>query len=82
MKTIDDLFKEALQVQNACNLCGVAQSFARAMRDLMELRESTSDVNMHPIVTLWIDKMASLNDYSDAKANVVMASAISIYEKE
>jgi len=59
-----DLFAEALAVQDACNLCGVAQSFARAMRDLLDiargLGQGTDWANRHPVSVLWIDKMASL----------------------
>lgn len=60
MRTLAQLAGEALDVQNACNLSGVAISFAQAMRDLCEHVPDTRARNTHPIVILWIDKMASL----------------------
>ncbi len=59
-RTIQELTKEALAVQDACNLCGVAQSFARAMSELMDMTGSTKKVNEHFVTILWLDKMASL----------------------
>lgn len=61
MRTIPELCKEALDVQNACNLCGVAQGFARAMIDLSpHCKTGTTERNNHPVARLWIDKMTSL----------------------
>ncbi len=60
MKTIQELAKEAIDVQDACNLSGVARSFARVMSDLREHGMGTSEANYHPIARAWIDKMASL----------------------
>jgi hypothetical protein len=79
--TADDsmvrLAKQALQIQDACNLCGLAQSFARVM---VELRESPQNkvggtwTNQHPIVHLWIDKFAHLAGYpQDANMAAVFA---------
>jgi hypothetical protein len=59
-KTIKQLAQEALDVQNACNLCGVVQSFARAMIDLGEHTKGTDERNTHPISVLWADKVAHL----------------------
>lgn len=59
-KTMQQLAQEVLDVQNASNLCGVAQAFARAMSDLQRLLASSSQVASHPITRLWIDKMESL----------------------
>lgn len=59
-KSIYDLAKEALDVQNACNLTAVAQSFARAMIDLGKHVQGTYAVRTHPITLLWVDKLASL----------------------
>lgn len=67
MKTIQEVAKEAIQVQDACNLSGVVHSFSRAMETIWsEARlqnHGTEWVNTHPIVTLYIDKLASLNNY-------------------
>lgn len=60
MKTLKELAKEALQVQDACNLAGVAQSFGKAMVDLMHYTRGTAECNTHPIAKLWADKIAHL----------------------
>ena len=59
-KTLKELAQEALNVQNACNLCGVAQAFARVMIDLGEHTKGTDERNKHPIAILWADKIAHL----------------------
>ena len=68
MKTIQQLAREALAVQDACNLSGVAIAFARVMVDLREALEAqdeqadTNRLRFHPITTVWVDKLASLAD--------------------
>jgi hypothetical protein len=63
--TIQELAQQALDVQDACNLSGVVHSFSRSMDVLWaEARANnhgTDWINTHPIVTLFIDKLASLN---------------------
>lgn len=64
-RTMADLANEAIRVQDACNLSGVVHSFSRSISRLRVLlreqgRESTEDVNTHPICQLWADKIASL----------------------
>jgi len=66
MKTLNELYKEAIEVQDACNLCGVAQAFARMIIDLGDHTKGTDDRNTHDIVTIWIDKICQLNEYSEA----------------
>lgn len=61
MKTLKELAQEALDVQNACNLCGVVQSFARAMIDLGPHLAGTEDRNTHFITRAWVDKLVSLS---------------------
>ena len=73
MKTIQELSKEALQVQDACNLSGVVHGFSRAMTDLRELSrqegwEGTDNLNSHPIAVLWSSKIASLTGSDQASA--------------
>ena len=62
--TTKELAAEALIVQNACNLSGVAHTFSRVMSDLWELaraeEKGTDWVNTHPIAIVWVDKMQSL----------------------
>lgn len=60
-RSLVDLARESLAVQDACNLCGVAQSFARAMIDLGDhCPRGTDERNEHPISVLWADKIAHL----------------------
>lgn len=64
-RTMADLAREAIQVQDACNLSGVVHSFSRAITRLRALLEAqgkggTDAVNTHPICWLWSDKIASL----------------------
>jgi hypothetical protein len=62
-RTLKQLAKEAYDVQDACNLSGVALSFGKALSDLRDLRpanEGTDWLNTHPIAILWADKIASL----------------------
>lgn len=55
----------ALDCQDACNLSGVVHSFADAVRALWDEAHATGKgtawVNEHPIVTLFLDKLVSLN---------------------
>lgn len=64
-RTMKELAQEALAVQDACNLSGVVQSFARAMRDLCDLVPDTSPRNTHPVAVLWADKVAHLAGTQD-----------------
>lgn len=61
MRTLKELAIEAIEMQNACNLCGLAQRFAKVMVELGDHTKGTTERNTHPIVTLWLDKFASLN---------------------
>ncbi len=62
MKTIQQLAKDALNVQNASNLSGVVHSFSQAFTDLRALYpgKGTDWFNQHPIVKLWSDKVGHL----------------------
>ena len=61
------MYQDALGVQNACNLMGVARSFAMAAQQIPELitleggPHGTSAVNRHPLMVLWISKLAELS---------------------
>jgi hypothetical protein len=64
--TYKEVAQTALDVQDACNLSGVVKSFAGPVMDALweETRRNntgTDWINQHPIVTLFIDKLASLN---------------------
>ena len=64
--TLQQAAQTALDVQDACNLSGVAHSFVDIVMDVLwpearRLNHGTDWVNQHPIVTLFLDKLASLN---------------------
>lgn len=67
MKPLSELAEEAVSdyLQNASNLCGVAQSFAKMMIDLGEHTKGTTERNTHAIVSMWLCKMNSLNRYEE-----------------
>lgn len=60
-QSIKDAAKDALMVQNACNLSGVAHSFLDAIAVIRESGLSTAEINRHPVITLFLSKMVSLN---------------------
>lgn len=65
-RTMKDLAKEALDVQDACNLSGVVHSFSRVMTELREVMRSegyaisTDAINRHYVAVLFSNKIASL----------------------
>lgn len=67
MKSLQELAKDAMQVQDACNLSGVVFAFADVMRDLCEhFRDAGTDYrNQHPIAVMWSSKIASLTRSED-----------------
>jgi|SRR5271170_8115607 len=75
--TYQQLAQQSLDVQDASNLSGVAHSFSKAMDALWaEARlhgHGTAWINQHPIVTLFIDKLASLNG-SQGDSSVVFSA--------
>ena len=62
VRTIQELAIDALQVQHACNLSGVAYDFSKAIAELRTLlpEAGTNEINTHPISKLWAYKMADL----------------------
>lgn len=58
MKNIQDLAREAIQVQDTCNLRGVLLGYHKAMCRLAQI--VGSDYATHPISVLWADKVAHL----------------------
>lgn len=73
-RTLKELAKEVLAVQDACNLSGVALSFGRAMVDLGEHTNGTDERNKHPISVLWADKIAHLTGTQEIGNSVAMAA--------
>lgn len=57
-------YKDAIQVQDACNLSGVVHTFSRIVTKIWEEanmnQKSTDWVNHHPIAILYADKIAHL----------------------
>lgn len=63
-------YKNAILVQDACNLSGVVHSFSQAMTKIWatleaEGRASTNAANSHPIAVLYASKIASLTGCSN-----------------
>jgi hypothetical protein len=61
-KTMQDVAKDAILVQNACNLSGVVHAFSTAVTVLREQRDCTGTtwINEHPVSILFSAKIASL----------------------
>ena len=61
-RTLQQLAQEAMDVQDASNLCGVVQGFARAMLSLTDLYhdKGTDFIKSHFITRAWADKVNSL----------------------
>jgi hypothetical protein len=59
-----NIYKEAIQVQDACNLSGVAHSFSRILDSIWEearsLGKGTEYVNTHPVCKMFADKITDL----------------------
>ncbi|MFA7218526.1 MAG: hypothetical protein WC057_08025 [Dehalococcoidales bacterium] len=72
----DNPYKNALDIQDACNSCGVIQQFARDVRALSaEVRnegKGTDDLNQHPVVILYLDKLCDLARYRDYRSDKTM----------
>lgn len=62
-----NIYADAIQVQDACNLSGVVKSWAEAMDAIWaEARaqgKGTDYVNTHPVNVLYADKVYSLTGY-------------------
>src|SRR5712664_17795 len=64
--TIQQAARTALDCQDACNLSGVLASFKEIVHEVIwpearRLGKGTEYVNAHPIVTLFLSKLCSLN---------------------
>jgi hypothetical protein len=80
MKTLQQLAKEALDVQDASNLSGVVHAFHRAISDLWDnarqLNEGTDWVNRHPVCRAYISKLVSLSRHVPEDATFEETNAI------
>jgi hypothetical protein len=62
--TLAEHAREAIDVQNACNISGVARSFVEAIDAIRASGNlSTETIAIHPIVTLFVSKLTSLNGH-------------------
>lgn len=67
-------YRDAIQVQNACNLSGVALSFVKALEDIRlavcAQGGGTDAVNRHPVVQMYVCKLHDLAGmgFSDLEA--------------
>lgn len=64
--TIQQAAQQALDIQNASNLSGVAITLSETLTETiwpeaLRIGRGTEWVNQHPIVTLFLDKLNSLN---------------------
>lgn len=64
--TIQEAAKEAIDCQNSINVSGVLRTFQKIVSDVIwpeadRLGKGTDWVNRHPIVTLFLSKLCSLN---------------------
>jgi hypothetical protein len=63
--TYQEAARSAIDCQNAANLSGVVHSFDRAISAIFmeahQQRRGTDWINTHPIVTLYLSKLCSLN---------------------
>lgn len=65
VRTWKELAQEALRVQDASNLSGVANSFGDVVREVRvrlesEGKKGNAHFHSHPVVLMWADKIASL----------------------
>lgn len=58
-------YQTALDVQDACNLCGVAQAFARVMLEILRDSPNMDSANTHPIAVMYASKIASMTGSDD-----------------
>ena len=77
--TIKEAAKTALDVQDACNLSGVVFSFAKVMQVICDeahrLGKGTDWKNRHPIVILFLDKLADLAGCCDRGTGLTFSRA-------
>lgn len=59
-RTLQELAIEAESIQDAVNICGLAQAFAKSMKRLLRILGSTEMTNQHPITKAWVSKFDSL----------------------
>lgn len=73
MKSMQELCRGAIQVQDACNLSGVVHAFSTAITDLRAHLSSQPDfstdkLNQHPVAVMYASKIASLTGCENGMA--------------
>ena len=63
-RSLADLAREAILIQDASNLTGVVHGFSRSMTRLRQLfpNEGTEFFNTHPIAVMFTSKLSSLSN--------------------
>ena len=75
MKTLQQLAKDCLSVQNACNPIAIANGYGKALSDLRQALASAglpndhSAIKNHPINVWWLCKLCDLSGYSNESAS-------------
>lgn len=69
--TLSQMAADAIQVQDACNLSGVVQSYARVMLELGNHTNGTDERNHHPIAILFASKVGHLTGIGEGDTKVV-----------
>jgi len=80
-------YQDAMDVQDACNLSGVVNSFSRVMSKIWEQARingtvGTESVNTHPIALLYADKIAHLTGTQGTDGCEPLSEAWGICEDE
>jgi hypothetical protein len=66
MRTVADLAREAVEIQDGCSMLGLSKGFARAVQELKDALdaegqyEGTDQINQHPVTKLWASKLHDL----------------------
>jgi hypothetical protein len=64
-----NIYKEAIEVQDACNLSGVIHSFSKVMdeiwKEAKDNGEGTYYVNHHPVAIMFSSKISSLTGQNE-----------------
>ena len=69
MRTLKELAIEALDVQNASNILGIVNSYAKALVDLKSALAAAGQpcgsdaINTHPINHMWLFKITDLSQF-------------------
>jgi len=88
MRTLQDLSRDAIRVQDACNLSGVVHAFSRAMTELRAILSAdtgvvdTDRLNTHYICKMWANKISHLSQTDDDFAQAFLECSDQANKKE